>query len=195
MHNISKTWTQSIYRFWDIADLGCSQSYFSCQKYQESDHVSITKVVALITSNPTKLSLHFLNVLQFSTHFTSLRNLQTLLEIHFALRTLERIGAKQCGPWPWPAAREAKFRRLRRGDRPGKVGRGARGSPRISLRVWSGWRRCGWWRAAAATGTRRRASCFDEITAGAREWVAREAIVDARGGGGGLGWVCSRPEP
>jgi hypothetical protein len=46
-----------------------------------------------------------------------------------------------------------------------------------------------------ATGTSRRASCFREVTAGARERVAREAIVDARGGGGGLGWVCSRPEP
>jgi hypothetical protein len=32
-----------------MADLGFSHSYFSCQKYHESDHVSITKVVVLFT--------------------------------------------------------------------------------------------------------------------------------------------------
>jgi hypothetical protein len=71
----------------------------------------------------------------------------------------------------------------------------ARGSQRIGLRVWSGWRRCRRWRAAAVTGTGRRASYFGEFTAGAREWVAWEAVADARGGGGELGWVCRRPEP
>jgi hypothetical protein len=49
-----------------MADLGFSHSYFSCYKYQESDHVSITKVVVLYTMNPTKLSLHFS---EFCTNF------------------------------------------------------------------------------------------------------------------------------
>jgi hypothetical protein len=43
-HNISKNWYIPI---------------FSCQKYQESDHVSITKVVGFFTTKPTKLGLHF----------------------------------------------------------------------------------------------------------------------------------------
>jgi hypothetical protein len=57
------------------------------------------------------------------------------LEIHFALRPLKRIGAKQCGPWPWPAAREAKFRRLLRGDRSGNSWGGARAH--LGL-IWAG---------------------------------------------------------
>jgi hypothetical protein len=49
-----------------MADLGFSHSYFSCSKYQESDHVTITKVVVLFTTIPTKLSLHFS---EFATNF------------------------------------------------------------------------------------------------------------------------------
>jgi hypothetical protein len=49
-----------------MVDLDCSHSYFSCYKYQESDHVSITKVVVFYTMKTTKLSLHFS---EFSTNF------------------------------------------------------------------------------------------------------------------------------
>jgi hypothetical protein len=51
-HNISKNWTQRIYRFSDIADLGFSQSYFSCKNYQELAQARITKVVGFVTTNP-----------------------------------------------------------------------------------------------------------------------------------------------
>jgi hypothetical protein len=59
IHNISKNWIQRIYIVWDIADLGFSHFYFSCSKYPESDHVSVTKVVVFFTTSPTKLSLKF----------------------------------------------------------------------------------------------------------------------------------------
>jgi hypothetical protein len=42
-----------------MADLGISQSYFSCYKYPESELVRITKVVVFSTMNPTKLVLQF----------------------------------------------------------------------------------------------------------------------------------------
>jgi hypothetical protein len=50
---------QRSYSFWVMADLGISQSYFACQKYPESELVRITQVVVFITTNPTKLVLHF----------------------------------------------------------------------------------------------------------------------------------------
>jgi hypothetical protein len=56
-HNISKNWTQRIYIFWDIADVGFSHFYFSCKNYQELAQARIT-VVGFFTMNPTKLGLH-----------------------------------------------------------------------------------------------------------------------------------------
>jgi hypothetical protein len=58
-HNILKNWTQRIFRFWIIADLGFSHSYFSCKNYKELAHARITKVVGFFTANPKKLSLRF----------------------------------------------------------------------------------------------------------------------------------------
>jgi hypothetical protein len=49
-----------------MADLVFSLSYFSCSKYLESDHVSITKVIVFFTTNPKKLILQFY---EFSTNF------------------------------------------------------------------------------------------------------------------------------
>jgi hypothetical protein len=49
-----------------MADLGISQSYFSCQKYLESDHARITKVVGFLSMNPAKLVWYFS---EFSTIF------------------------------------------------------------------------------------------------------------------------------
>jgi hypothetical protein len=49
-----------------MADLGISQSYFSCQKYLESDHVRIPKVVGFLSMNPTKLVWH---LSEFATIF------------------------------------------------------------------------------------------------------------------------------
>jgi hypothetical protein len=62
IHNISKNWTQRIYRFGDIADLGFSHSYFSCKNYQELAQARITRVVGFFTTNPTKLVLHFSDI-------------------------------------------------------------------------------------------------------------------------------------
>jgi hypothetical protein len=42
-----------------MADLGISQSYFSCYKYPESDLVRITKVVGFLSMNQTKFAWHF----------------------------------------------------------------------------------------------------------------------------------------
>jgi hypothetical protein len=53
----------------------------------------------------------------------------------------------------------------------------ARGSPHIGLRVWSEWRHCRRWRAAAATGTSHCASCFGEFRRGKEEWAAWGARV------------------
>jgi hypothetical protein len=49
-----------------MADLGISQSYFSCYKYPELDLVRITEVVGFLPLNPTKLVWHFA---EFSTIF------------------------------------------------------------------------------------------------------------------------------
>jgi hypothetical protein len=49
-----------------MADLGISQSYFSCKKYLESELVRIIKVVVFSIVNPKKLVLHFS---EFSTNF------------------------------------------------------------------------------------------------------------------------------
>jgi hypothetical protein len=160
--------------------------------------MSITKVVVFFTSNPTKLSLKFS---EFSMIFYAFyKFLQTRYTIEvtvlhwspwktFQIYT-QALGSRKT-PWKelvacnwflmhgcwrrWPQFR-CSGARIGRGGR-----RMARGSPRIGLRVWSGWRCYRRWRAAAATGTGRRASCFGEFTAGAREWVAWEAVADARG--------------
>jgi hypothetical protein len=42
-----------------MADLGFSHFYFSCKTYQELAQIRITKVVAVFTTNRTKLGLHF----------------------------------------------------------------------------------------------------------------------------------------
>jgi hypothetical protein len=50
---------QGTYGFGVMSDIGFSHFYFSCKNYQESDYASITKVVGVFTTNPTKVSLHF----------------------------------------------------------------------------------------------------------------------------------------
>jgi hypothetical protein len=52
---------------------------------------------------------------------------------YFALRTLERMGKMQLGPWSWRAAVLAKIRRARGAGRPGKVGMMTRDSPATGL--------------------------------------------------------------
>jgi hypothetical protein len=80
------------------------------------------------------------------------------------------------------------------GIRPGK-GRGrVRGSPRTGLMAWSGWRHCRRWRAAAAAGTSRRASCSGELWPGEKEGAAWGARADARGGEGRVSLACDRLE-
>jgi hypothetical protein len=73
-----------------MADLGFSHSYFSCYKYLETDHVSITKVVVCFTTNPIKLSLQFS---EFSTHFYAfykfLQKGGSLLKIHLSTGSLD----------------------------------------------------------------------------------------------------------
>jgi hypothetical protein len=49
-----------------MADLGFSNFYFSCKKYQETAQTRIMKVVVFFTTNPTKFGLHFSD---FSTIF------------------------------------------------------------------------------------------------------------------------------
>jgi hypothetical protein len=63
-----------------MADLGISQSYFSCSKYPESDLVRITKVVVFSTMNPKKLVWNFSEFLWFSRNFTSFCQLCLLLK-------------------------------------------------------------------------------------------------------------------
>jgi hypothetical protein len=49
----------------------------------------------------------------------------------FALKTLERKGAKQLGPWAWEAAAPVEFRRA--GRAPGRGGGGARPHAQFGL--------------------------------------------------------------
>jgi hypothetical protein len=84
---------------------------------------------------------------------------------HLVVRPLKRFALLQCGPWPWPAAREAEIRWLRRGDWLGKVGKTTRDSPRFGLGAWlgSGSRRR--WGSAAWPGGGRRELCSGEVAA------------------------------
>jgi hypothetical protein len=74
-----------MYRFWDISDLGFSYFYFSCKHYQELALARITKVVVFLTTNLTKLGLHFSD---FSTILYEFYNIQqityTIWESNFA---------------------------------------------------------------------------------------------------------------
>jgi hypothetical protein len=72
-----------------MADLGISQSYFSCYKYPESELVRITKVVVFFTTNPTKL------VLKFSEFPTNCYEFYKFLQI---CNTIE-VTALRRGPW------------------------------------------------------------------------------------------------
>jgi hypothetical protein len=98
---------------------------------------------------------NFMNFLRFSTHFTSFCKLQTLLKIHFALKSLgrfrllqigpwfalnslQRTRALQLGPWPWEEAGSPEIQRLRRRSRPWN----GSGSLASSPRTW-GWSELG----------------------------------------------------
>jgi hypothetical protein len=64
-------------------------------KYQESDYVSITKVVVFSTTNPTKLSLHFS---EFSTYLYAFYKFQQMEY------TIEDVTLRW-GPWKEMGAR------------------------------------------------------------------------------------------
>jgi hypothetical protein len=66
-----------------MADLGFLQLYFSCKNYQELAQARITKLVGFFTTKPTKLSLHFLNFLRFSTQFTRFSKTHLLFKTRF----------------------------------------------------------------------------------------------------------------
>jgi hypothetical protein len=88
-HNISKNWTQRIYRFWDIADLGFPYFYFPCKNCQELAQARITKVVGFFITNLTNMSLHFS---VFSTIFYGFYKIQQK-RLHYLESLLHR------GPW------------------------------------------------------------------------------------------------
>jgi hypothetical protein len=84
---------------------------------------------------------------------------------HLAIMPLKRFAPLQCVPWPWPAAREAGIRRLRRGDWPGKVGKTTRDSPRFDLGAWLGLGSRRRWGSAAWSGGGRQELCSGEVAA------------------------------
>jgi hypothetical protein len=123
-----------------MADLGFSHFYFSCKNYLELAQIRITKVVAVFTTNPTKLGLHFSDFPTIFMEFTNFSQSQTLfmtqhsqgsLELfshsqrcpRFTLRTLEIFQTSQLGPWD-------QWRRQHRWDFwLGEVWKRCRGSP------------------------------------------------------------------
>jgi hypothetical protein len=108
-----------------MADLGISQSYFSCQKCSESDHVRITKVVVFITMNPTKLILHFSEFYDFLRNLQESANLQILLKLYFCAEAHEKI--RPFAMWPLAMAGGA-----------GKPNSGDSGEGIGRERVWGG---------------------------------------------------------
>jgi hypothetical protein len=174
IHNIYKNWTHRIHRFWDIADLVFSHSYFSCQNFQESDHVSITKVVVLFTTSPTKLILHF------SVFSTISYAFYKFLQIEYTIEdvTLRWGPRKDLGPRSWvprPTGRRARRDSGGSGGAPGWV-RG-RGGLRAHLGPCGGRRLGGgvtgvgarWWPAvatAAGGATGERAHIQDKVLHG-----------------------------
>jgi hypothetical protein len=168
-----------------MADLGISQSYFSCQKYSESDHVRITKVVGFHSMNPEKLVWHFSEFLQFSRdfllHWTNLQ--ENLHSFHyrqvlkFTQNTLLRSRTLQLGPWTWGRRGSGQFRRA--GGAPGLASGWARPGAHLGStggRSWDG--------GAAGVGDRRRP-------------VAVAAAAQGDGGEGVLlgntrAWGCNR---
>jgi hypothetical protein len=58
-----------------MTDLAFSHFFFSCKHYQELAQERITKVVAFVTTNPTKLGLH---LSEFSTNFYEFSKFQLI---------------------------------------------------------------------------------------------------------------------
>jgi hypothetical protein len=126
-HNISKNWTQRIYRFGDITDLGFSHLYFSCKNYQELAPAKITKVVGYFTTHPTKFVLHFS---YFSMIFYAIyKNQQTHFTILVALfqgGPQKDLGFCNVAPGRPGSGGPAKFRRSAAGLGQGRAWGGAR---------------------------------------------------------------------
>jgi hypothetical protein len=147
--------------------------------------------------NPTKLGLHFLIFLRFSTQFTKFSKGTILFEISFydqapdmfsgftdrslVYRILPgkngepAIGSPGCRPAP-------------AGVSVGEVGERRRSSPRLDLgprKGRGGFRRR---RSASPSGGGRWSSSSGEVEAGATVWAARLAWVGARGGVAHRGW-------
>jgi hypothetical protein len=111
--------------------------------------VSITKVVVLITRNPTKFVLHFS---EFPTilyaFYKSLQKEYTIEDAFLRLGPWKEIGTRNWVPRPWEAAAPAKFRRA--GRTPGRGSGGARPHAHLGPeggRSWGG--------GAAGEGARR----------------------------------------
>jgi hypothetical protein len=127
-------YTKIVYR--GLMDLSYGRSrfftfLFFMLKYQESDYVSITKVVVFSTTSPTKLSLHFYD---FSTIFYAFYKFQQIgYTIEDALLRLDPW--KELGPSNWvprPKGRRlAGIRRHRRRSRSGEGSGSTTCSPRV----------------------------------------------------------------
>jgi hypothetical protein len=109
-----------------------SQFFFSCEKYQESDHVSITKVVVLSTTNPTKLVWHFSEISTiFYAFYKFLQKGCTIEDVSL------RLGPwKDSGPCNWVPRPTGRRTRRKSG---GSGGAPDRGTARGQLQAHLGW--------------------------------------------------------
>jgi hypothetical protein len=130
--------------------------------------VSITKVVVLITRNPSKLVLHFSKFPTiFYAFYKFLQKEYTIEDAYFLLGPWKEIVTRNWVPRPWEAAAPAKFERADRA--PGRGSGGARPHAHLGPkggRSWGG--------GAAIVG--------------ARLWPA-VAVAAARGSGEDGAWL------
>jgi hypothetical protein len=136
---------------------------------------------------------------------------QTLFKMQVSTKPLKVLDSLRVGPWfadrPWknrglaigsPGAGRRRSDQIPANRQSWPVGRGRRvicGVPRLDFDRWLGrwWRR--WGRAAATAVVSYGTPCSGEVAARWETWASQRAIVGARGGGGGLGWVSGRSQP
>jgi hypothetical protein len=147
------------------------------------------KSCSIIHNGSNKIGLEF-----FWIFCDFLRNLQDPAKLCnywcylFANKALERVECLQYGPYGGRPARARQFRRGRRGSWPGKGRRRVRGSPRIGLGAWTGWRCC---RRAAHRWPAVAASAAAYWPARVARWngrARRQAPTRAREGVGWFNW-------